>query len=127
MQPPLPGSRTAAQPGPAPAPTPPPLQAFTDQDWQRHLTWRRYIPEPSVSGVVALTLAPVWMWSVLVSLALGLYATYAEVGCRGGLPVRAGVPGSARQARPRLAGCLAAGVLRSIAGCLPRGGRFTRG
>ncbi|KAL4448048.1 hypothetical protein ABPG75_005267 [Micractinium tetrahymenae] len=52
--------------------------AFTDQDWQRHLTWRRYIPEPSVSGVVALTLAPVWMWSVLVSLGLGLYATYAE-------------------------------------------------
>ncbi|KAL4444930.1 hypothetical protein ABPG77_003980 [Micractinium sp. CCAP 211/92] len=52
--------------------------SFTDHDWQRHLTWRRYIPEPSVSGVVALTLAPVWMWSVLVSMCLGLYATYAE-------------------------------------------------
>ncbi len=57
-----------------------------------------------MSGVVALTLAPVWMWSVLVSMCLGLYATYAEV--------RAGssVPRPAQQmARPRRASCDARG------------------
>lgn len=27
------------------------LQPFTEADWQAHITWRRYIPEPSVSGV----------------------------------------------------------------------------
>jgi hypothetical protein len=32
-----------------------------------------------VFGIVALTLAPIWLWSVFVSLCLGLYATFAEV------------------------------------------------
>lgn len=56
------------------------LQPFSEADWQVHGTWRRYIPEPHVSGIVILSLAPVWGWSVLVSTGLGLYATYAEVG-----------------------------------------------
>lgn len=125
---------------PSPPPPPPhtrtsrPLvspQAFTDSDWQRHLTWRRYLPEPSVSGVVALTLAPVWMWSVLVSLALGLYATYAEVG-RGPAytgPTTAG-PGT-DSGQPWWCTCLAgAGLVPSTAGpgfCVPRGAAPTWG
>ncbi|KAL4859746.1 hypothetical protein ACK3TF_000036 [Chlorella vulgaris] len=51
---------------------------FTETDWKAHGTWRRYIPEPNVSGLVVISLAPVWGWSVLVSTLLGLYATYAE-------------------------------------------------
>ncbi len=56
----------------------PSMQSFTEEDWQYHLTWRRYIPEPRILVIVVLSLAPVWMWSVLVSACVGLYATYAE-------------------------------------------------
>jgi hypothetical protein len=64
---------------------------FTEADWSRHVTWRRYIPEPHVSGVVILSLAPVWGWSVIVSMCVGLYATYAQVGLtRAGARCRCG-------------------------------------
>ncbi|KAI7838066.1 hypothetical protein COHA_008149 [Chlorella ohadii] len=52
--------------------------SYQEADWVRHLTWKRYIPEPRILSIVALSLAPVWLWSVFVSGALGLYATYAE-------------------------------------------------
>ena len=56
-----------------------PLQSFDEKDWLYHMTWKRYVPEPAVISIVVISLAPIWMWSVAVSAALGLYATYAEV------------------------------------------------
>jgi hypothetical protein len=90
--------------GQRPTHSPPrcPLQPFTEADWQVHGTWRRYIPEPHVSGIVILSLAPVWGWSVLVSAGLGLYATYAEVGPLGGSgekTVGEGLAGGSTRAR----------------------------
>ena len=40
------------------------------------MTWRRYIPEIQISAVVFITLLPLIAWSVLVSAAVGLYATF---------------------------------------------------
>jgi hypothetical protein len=53
--------------------------AFTHQDWDYQSTWKRYLPEPRVLVTVLTSLAPLILWSVLVSGLLGLYATYAEV------------------------------------------------
>ena len=65
-----------------------PLPPSTSQpslhaDWERHVTWRRYLPEPRFLLIVALTLFPIWGWSVLVSTALGLYVTFAEARASG--------------------------------------------
>lgn len=57
--------------------TPPTLhQAYSKADWERHVTWRRYIPEVQISAVVVLTLLPLIAWSVFVSACVGLYATF---------------------------------------------------
>jgi predicted membrane chloride channel (bestrophin family) len=52
--------------------------SYTEADWVHHLTWKRYIPEPRILSIIVLSLAPVWLWSMAVAVALGLYATFAE-------------------------------------------------
>ncbi|PSC75297.1 UPF0187, chloroplastic [Micractinium conductrix] len=52
--------------------------SFDEAAWERHRTWRRYWPEPGVLSLSLLSLAPVWLWAVLVSVAVGLYVDLAE-------------------------------------------------
>ena len=52
----------APPPPRAPARARSPLQAFTEADWNVHVTWRRYLPELPVITVVLLTLSPLWLW-----------------------------------------------------------------
>lgn len=59
--------------------TPLPRQAYFEEQWARHRTWWRYLLEPTSLGVALLSLAPIWLWSVAVSLGVGLYCTFAEV------------------------------------------------
>lgn len=40
---------------------------------------RRLPRRPQILSIIVLSLAPVWLWSIVVAVALGLYATYAEV------------------------------------------------
>lgn len=62
----------------------PPLQAWGAVDWDRHQSCRRYLPEPVKLAKVTLALFPVVLYSMLVTLAVGLYCEFAEV-CGGGL------------------------------------------
>ena len=47
------------------------------------MTWKRFLPEPGVISIVLLSLAPVWLWSVAVTAAVGLYVTLAEARAAG--------------------------------------------
>lgn len=57
---------------------PPSLQHFTPDEWNRHLTYRRFFPEPRVLAVIVISMSPLWLWSVAVAAVVGLYAELAE-------------------------------------------------
>lgn len=71
---------------PAEPPTPPPpfawrsppRQHFTPEEWDRHLTFRRYFPEPRILLIIIISMSPLWGWSVLCAAAVGLWAQLAE-------------------------------------------------
>ncbi|KAL4425199.1 hypothetical protein ABPG75_009215 [Micractinium tetrahymenae] len=51
---------------------------FTPEEWDRHLTFRRYFPEPRIVTTIAISMSPLWGWSVLCAAAVGLWAELAE-------------------------------------------------
>ncbi len=56
------------------------MQAYSREDWDAHVTWRRYLPDGLALPIVLASLSPLILWTVLVSMGVGLYATFAEVG-----------------------------------------------
>ena len=78
------------------------LQSYSPADWDRHVSWRRYIPEPHFLSIVVLSLAPVWIWSMAVSVALGCYVQFAEASKHPLLRLGWRL----RRRRPSVAGCL---------------------
>lgn len=55
-----------------------PWQHFTPDEWDRHLTFRRYFPEPRILLIIIISMSPLWGWSVLCAAAVGLWAELAE-------------------------------------------------
>ncbi|KAL4435582.1 hypothetical protein ABPG77_002545 [Micractinium sp. CCAP 211/92] len=51
---------------------------FTPDEWDRHLTFRRYFPEPRILLIIIISMSPLWGWSVLCATAVGLWAELAE-------------------------------------------------
>jgi predicted membrane chloride channel (bestrophin family) len=47
---------------------------FYDDQWQRHHSWLRHLPEPARFFLVLLGMAPVVLWVLLTTSAVGLYA-----------------------------------------------------
>ncbi|PRW56029.1 UPF0187 chloroplastic [Chlorella sorokiniana] len=51
---------------------------WTSEDWEYHVTFRRYLPEPAVLFQVGIYLSPLVLWTAFVAACVGLYATFAE-------------------------------------------------
>lgn len=47
---------------------------FSNSDWEHHHSWLRHLPEPAVFVQVAKSIFPLVLWSMVVSVAVGLYA-----------------------------------------------------
>ena len=51
---------------------------MTDEAWIKHHSWLRHLPEPSRLVLLVYGLWPVVAWVILVSVGVGLYATFAQ-------------------------------------------------